>query len=208
MIAKTFLAAAALLVAALAPSAAEAAAAARVTGDVNLRAGPSTSYPRILVVPEGARVTVHGCLQNRSWCDVEAFGERGWLSSRYISIFYQDRVYRTRPQVVVPGVTFGFGYWDRWYADRPFYRDRDRWWGRDGRDDDRRDYRRDWDRDGRRDRDRDWDRRERGDWDRRDGDRDRSDWTRRDFDAEAQRNRVEESLNCLPGQPCRLPFDR
>lgn len=134
---------------------AQAAADARATGDVNLRAGPGTNYPRIFVVPRGAPVTVYGCLSNSSWCDVEAFGERGWLSSRYISIFYRNEVYRTQPRVVVPPVTFGFSYWDRWYADRPFYRDRDRW------DRDR------YDRDGWRDRDRD-------DWRDRDRERDRA----------------------------------
>ena len=164
MFRKTILAIAALAAAVLAPAAADAATAARATGNVNLRAGPSTDYPRILVVENGARVTVFGCLSDRSWCDVEAYGARGWLSSRYISIFYRDRVYRPQPQVVVPGVTFSFGYWDRHYSDRPFIRD-PRWRRDDGRD--RRDDR--WDRrDDRYDRrDERWDRRD-DRWDRRD----------------------------------------
>ncbi len=33
-----------------------------VTGDVNLRAGPGTDYPRITVLPEGAPVEIYGCL--------------------------------------------------------------------------------------------------------------------------------------------------
>ncbi len=150
-----------------APAAAQAATG-YTTGNVNLRAGPGTQYPRVLVVPAGAPVAVFGCLQGYTWCDVEVDRERGWISARYLSIFYdeQQAYVPYRPRVVVPRVTFGFGYWDRWYTDRPWYRDWDRPHRRDwdrARD---RDWRRDRDRDWNRDRDRDWNRNRDRDWSR------------------------------------------
>jgi uncharacterized protein YraI len=136
----------------LLPASAAEAAAGRTTGDVNMRAGPSTEYPRILVLARGTPVTIHGCLQGRSWCDVSAYRERGWVSSRYLDVFYdQRRVYVPhRPAKAAPTITFSFGYWDRHYSHRPWYSDR-RWRDRD-RGWDRRDWRRDGRRDGRRDR--------------------------------------------------------
>lgn len=116
------------------------------TGNVNMRAGPSTAYPRVTVLPRGLEVEIHGCLQGYSWCDVSAGYERGWVSSRYLDVFYNERrVYvPSRRRYDGPVITFGTGYWDRYYRDRSWYRDRDRWsrynW-RDDRWDDRRDRR-------------------------------------------------------------------
>lgn len=120
-------AAVAALGALLAPAAAEAANG-YTTGNVNMRAGPGVQYPRILVLPAGAPVTIYGCLQGYSWCDVAAYHERGWVSSRYLDSFYDDRrVYVPyQPRVRLPIISFEFGYWDRWYSNRPWYRDR-RW---------------------------------------------------------------------------------
>lgn len=102
------------------------AAPAQVTANVNLRAGPSTQYYPILVLPAGARVEVFGCLSGYSWCDVGWGNNRGWISSRYISTFYSGPSYRPRPARPVPSVTFNFSYWDNHYAGRPWYRDRPR----------------------------------------------------------------------------------
>jgi uncharacterized protein YraI len=115
----------------LLPAAAEAADG-FTTGDVNMRAGPGTQYPRIMVLPRGAPVEIYGCLRGYSWCDVGYYRERGWVSSRYLSVFYDDRrVYVPyRPRVTVPYLTFEFNYWDRWYNDRPWYRE----WRRKYRD--------------------------------------------------------------------------
>jgi uncharacterized protein YraI len=119
------MAAAALVGAMLLPAAAHAASEGFTTADVNMRAGPSTEYPRIVVLPRGAPVLVYGCVRGYTWCDVAYYGERGWVSSRYISIFYDDyRVYVPyTPRVQVPIITFDFGYWDTWYPRRPWYRD-------------------------------------------------------------------------------------
>jgi uncharacterized protein YraI len=94
------------------------------TADVNMRAGPSTEYPRIIVLPEGGELQVFGCVRGYTWCDVGYFQYRGWVSSRYLSIFYDDYTYQPyRPRVVVPIITFDFGYWDTWYPSYPWYRD-------------------------------------------------------------------------------------
>ena len=61
------------------------AATAFATGNVNLPAGPSTAYPAVNVVPAGDDVRVFGCLSNRSWCDVDYYGQRGWMSSNYLA---------------------------------------------------------------------------------------------------------------------------
>ncbi len=164
------------------PAAALAATIGVATTNVNLRAGPSTSYPAVDVVPSGDEVRVFGCLADRAWCDVRYDGLRGWMSSNYLAFFESgrryvggDAVYRLR----APVITFSFGnYWDNHYRGRGFYRERDRYerywrgdrnWQRAERRDDRRDWREErrddrWDRrDDRRD-----DRGERRD-DRRDG---------------------------------------
>ena len=50
---------------------------------------------------------------------------RGWVHSRYLSIFYAGGGYQpARPVIRPPVVTFSFGYWDNWYQDRPFYHTR------------------------------------------------------------------------------------
>lgn len=133
------------------------------TANVNLRSGPSTAYPPVVVVPAGSDLEVYGCLAETPWCDV-AYGRiRGWMSGRYIQTVYRERRVRVDPEYYrplgIPIIRFDLdNYWERNYRGRDFYRDRDRWrreWRGDsgmGRDRDR-------DRDRpRRDRDRDRDR--------------------------------------------------
>ncbi|RUM05228.1 SH3 domain-containing protein [Rhizobium chutanense] len=191
------------------------------TANVNMRAGPSTRYPAVAVIPAGSSVEIRGCLSEVNWCDVEFYGGRGWVSGQYVQALYQQRRIYVGPQYYrplgIPMIRFNVdNYWHRYYRNRDFYRERDRWsrgpdyyyrdrdnGDRDGRDRDRdnRDRDRDW-RD--RNRDRDWrddnqgdnrqgDDRQRGDrqrdgrrWDDRRGDDRRPD--RRDFD-------------CRPGDP-------
>jgi len=166
------------------PSLADAAVRGFATANVNMRSGPSTSYPAVTVIPNGAPVTIYGCMSSVNWCDVAFSGGRGWVSGNYVQATLQQRRVYVGPQhyrpLGIPSVTFEVGnYWDRHYRGRDFYRDRDRWDRRDRgewRDRDRRDFDRDgrrgdWDRGRGQDRDRDG---RRGDWDgdrRRDGDR-------------------------------------
>ncbi|MDK4731893.1 SH3 domain-containing protein [Rhizobium sp. CNPSo 3490] len=139
------------------------------TANVNMRAGPSTRYPAVAVIPAGSSVEIRGCLSNVNWCDVEFYGGRGWVSGQYVQAVYEQRRVYVGPEYYrplgIPLVTFSVGnYWDRYYRHRDFYRERDRWSrgpdyyrNRDYRNRDYldRDYRvREYRRD--RDRDRDW----------------------------------------------------
>lgn len=126
---------------------ANAASRAFTTADVNLRAGPSTSYPAVDVVGAGDRVRVFGCLSTRAWCDVGYSGIRGWMSSSYLVEDSRARRYTGRrvvEEIDAPIISFSVGnYWDDHYRGRGFYRERARYSRPDFRDDrgpDRRDF--------------------------------------------------------------------
>lgn len=72
------------------PSLAEAANA-YATGNVNMRTGPGTQYGRVGTIPAGATLTIRGCLNGYSWCEVTFAGRRGWASSNYLQATYQNR---------------------------------------------------------------------------------------------------------------------
>jgi uncharacterized protein YraI len=101
--------------------------------NVNLRAGPGTYYPALLVVPARAPISIRGCLGDYTWCDVIFQGNRGWMRSIYLQGWYRGSYYSLRdyaPRLGYPVVAFDVGgYWDDNYRDRPFYRDRGRWGG-------------------------------------------------------------------------------
>ncbi|MGO7185518.1 SH3 domain-containing protein [Rhizobium brockwellii] len=188
------------------------------TANVNMRAGPSTRYPAVAVIPAGSSVEIRGCLSDVNWCDVEFYGGRGWVSGQYVQALYQQRRVYVGPQYYrplgIPMIRFSVdNYWDRYYRNRDFYRDRDRWSrgpdyyyrdrdnrdrDRDNRDRDRNWRERDGDRDGR-NRDRDWrddnqrDDRQRDDRQR--GERQRDD--RRGDDRRPGRR----DFDCRPGDP-------
>ncbi|MCM2475175.1 SH3 domain-containing protein [Rhizobium sp. CG5] len=136
---------AAIALAAIAAPAVASAATAYATANVNMRSGPSTEYPPILVVPASSPIEIYGCLSAANWCDVAYGSYRGWISGSYLQTTYsQQRIY-VGPQYYeplgIPTVTFSIdSYWDRHYRSRDFYRDRDRWREPAGRDRDRRIY--------------------------------------------------------------------
>lgn len=105
-----------------------------VTGNVNLRAGPDAGYPLVDQLQAGTEVDVQGCTSGWEWCDVIAFGNRGWVAGNYIEYEYQDGpvllpLYGAR--IGIPIVTFSIGtYWDRYYRGRPFYGRRSYWYHR------------------------------------------------------------------------------
>jgi uncharacterized protein YraI len=119
------------LVATMAAPSLAAAQDAIVTTDLNLRAGPSTSFPVVDVIPASAPVDVHGCLSGYSWCDVSTEGTRGWVSSSYLSYAANGSyvpLMEYTSDVEIPIITYSVGpYWDTYYRDRSWYVDRARW---------------------------------------------------------------------------------
>jgi uncharacterized protein YraI len=98
---------------------------------INMRTGPDTDYPAVIVVPAGAPVTVLGCIGGWHWCDVTYGPYRGWVAGAYLRATWQQQpmpFYHAAPRYNVPIIAFHFGsYWDMHYRARPWYRHRDRW---------------------------------------------------------------------------------
>ncbi len=119
-----------LLALLLLPAAAKAQSAFTTTA-VSLRAGPAVTYPSVLVLGPGTPLTVNGCLSGWSWCDVSSPAARGWVAGAYLTSPYQGaRVPLSGYglQLGLPIIAFSLNdYWGRYYRDRPWYRDRDRW---------------------------------------------------------------------------------
>lgn len=105
-----------------------------VTGNVNMRAGPDTSYPLVDQLQAGTQVDVRGCTSGWEWCDVIAYGNRGWVAGNFIEYQYQNQpvllpAYGAR--IGIPIVSFVIGsYWDSYYRSRPFYSQRSHWYSR------------------------------------------------------------------------------
>ncbi|HEX7815669.1 SH3 domain-containing protein [Dyella sp.] len=105
-----------------------------VVANVNLRAGPDTAYPRINTVPAGMRVDIQGCTEGYGWCDVIVGPDRGWIAAGYLQYTYQQQTVVVEdygPRIGLPIVSFVIGtYWGNYYANRPFYRERNYWYHR------------------------------------------------------------------------------
>lgn len=119
---KIFVTLASALTCVIGASAASAAAPAVATTNVNLRAGPSTHFPVVSVVPAGAALVTLGCLPGYTWCDVNFAGTRGWLAARYIRLAGPGVV--ITPAAAAPlgiaVVAFNEAYWRTHYAARPW----------------------------------------------------------------------------------------
>lgn len=102
-----------------------------VTGQVNMRAGPDASYPSVVVLGTGTEVSIQGCVDGWSWCDVITGGNRGWVAGSYLQENYQGQrvlVPAYGVQIGIPIVSFVFGtYWDDNYRNRPWYGQREHW---------------------------------------------------------------------------------
>ncbi|MCY0385733.1 SH3 domain-containing protein [Robbsia sp. Bb-Pol-6] len=100
-------------------------------GPTIMRAGPSQQYPEVARVQPGVPVSVMGCLQNYSWCDVGLPGARGWVHASRLNYPYQGSsvpLSNYGMAIGVPIVSFAIGpYWDEFYRGRPWFNDRDRW---------------------------------------------------------------------------------
>ncbi|QRN52482.1 SH3 domain-containing protein [Dyella caseinilytica] len=117
----------------MAPAAAFAADGYVIT-NVNMRAGPDSQYPAIQVLPVNTWVSVQGCTTGWAWCDVISGPNRGWVAGTYIAYMYNSQpvyVADYGSQIGIPIVSFVIAsYWGNYYSNRPFYRDRARWYGR------------------------------------------------------------------------------
>lgn len=102
-----------------------------VTGNVNLRAGPDSSYPSVARLPAGAAVAIEGCVDGWSWCDVAAGNNRGWVAGNFLQEEYQGQrvlIPDYGVQIGIPVVSFVFGtYWDNYYRNRSWYDNREHW---------------------------------------------------------------------------------
>lgn len=102
-----------------------AATTATVTTSLNLRAGPSTQYPVVTVVPQSKPVRLYGCNANTSWCDISFGSHRGWASASYIRVYNSGTTVAVAPVVVrtvgLPVVTYSRVYWDTYYAAYPWH---------------------------------------------------------------------------------------
>lgn len=107
------------------------AASIEATRTTTMRAGPEAGYPAVRNIARGGRVTVHGCLDDRSWCDVSYGNDRGWVSGSEFSGRYdgrEDNLANLSFSIRIGTVTFSFGdYWENHYRQRPFYSERYRW---------------------------------------------------------------------------------
>lgn len=117
-----------------ATAAAQAASPGYTTANVNMRTGPDTEFPSVGVIPEGDDIYVEGCLRDESWCDVRWDGDRGWVYSEYIAFDYRgETTYLPDAGLSVfgiPVISFTADtYWRRHYVGRPWYKNRDRWFG-------------------------------------------------------------------------------
>lgn len=100
---------------------------------VNLRAGPTTRYPVVIVMPQSASLAVYGCSGDRSWCDVSWSGARGWVAASYIQVFYNGRptvlTASIAPAVGIATVAFSVAYWDAHYHSQPWHGHWNRYYG-------------------------------------------------------------------------------
>lgn len=102
-----------------------------LTSNVDLRAGPDSSYPSVVSLSAGTAVAIEGCVDGWSWCDVAAGDDRGWVDGSFLQEEYQGQRVLVREygvQIGIPVVTFVFGtYWDNHYRNSSWYGERERW---------------------------------------------------------------------------------
>ncbi len=121
----------ALLGLAAVPGLADAQSTGYTNSPAELFAGPAPDYPVVAQIPPGTALDVFGCLSDYTWCDVALPGVRGWIDAQLIDYPYQGGYVPLLDYGAIIGVPItGFAiaaYWDRYYRNRPWYHDRDRW---------------------------------------------------------------------------------
>ena len=102
-----------------------------VVADISLQAGPDTAYPSILELRAGTPVSIQGCIDGWTWCDVSVGDDAGWVPGTFLQEEYGGQrvvVMDYGPRIGIPVVAFSLGvYWDRHYHSRPFYAQRQEW---------------------------------------------------------------------------------
>lgn len=97
-----------------------------VTVNLNLRAGPGSSYPVVATMRAGDEVTIYGCLSGWRWCDINWKGHRGWAAGKYLRVSYEHRlgpITTYGPYIGLPFIVFNLdSYWDRYYDHYPFFK--------------------------------------------------------------------------------------
>lgn len=74
--------------------------------DLNLRAGPGTTYEIVSVIPATNSVTVDGCLEASNWCRVSHEGINGWASGAYLTAMVETPIIIDRERLAVQSVTY------------------------------------------------------------------------------------------------------
>ncbi len=74
--------------------------------DLNLRAGPSTAYDIISVIPASQDVVVDGCLDASNWCRVTHGEFQGWASGEYLTTMVLAPISANRERLAVKTITY------------------------------------------------------------------------------------------------------
>ena len=74
--------------------------------DLNLRAGPSTAYGILSVIPATQSVLVDGCLQEANWCRVTHDEINGWASADYLTAMMETPILANRERFAVETITY------------------------------------------------------------------------------------------------------
>ncbi|MFM0388816.1 SH3 domain-containing protein [Paraburkholderia dipogonis] len=89
---------------------------------MDIYAGPAPDYAMAAEVPEGVPLTVMGCVEGYSWCDVAAPDLRGWVYGGSLSYPYRGAnvpVMTYGVQIGLPVVVFSVdSYWGHHYRGR------------------------------------------------------------------------------------------
>lgn len=79
--------------------------------DLNLRAGPSPAQPVIDVIPNAGAVSIQGCIEASSWCEVNYNGTQGWAYGDYLAASTDAgsvRVIENRSAMNLPTATYEY----------------------------------------------------------------------------------------------------